>query len=213
MRRRLLVPRRGWRQGNEIGFSWSSQDSVDTPPARGDEPLTCGSNFGLPPFAWTPSQVDSAVFSCSAGLRFARAERRRNAGRKVVARGGIEPPTRGFSAIGTPPPPLASRRFDTVYPRASVRAASDRTHSERGQHISRRPGVNLQDVQRVANAATELRPSRSWTPSPRATQNRGGGGGGGGRNPIKRRAVAESQKRADSLNSTVRGNRVKPLCA
>src|SRR5688572_7675769 len=49
----------------------------------------------------------------------------------MVARGGIEPPTRGFSVAGTrPPSPPVSRRLGRVYPGASARVAPDRTHAD-----------------------------------------------------------------------------------
>ena len=52
---------------------------------------------------------------------------------RMVARGGIEPPTRGFSVSGSAAPPPASRRPGTVYLRTTIRVASDRTHAERGR--------------------------------------------------------------------------------
>src|SRR5688500_7814605 len=77
----------------------------------------------------------------------------------MVAGGGIEPPTRGFSVAG--PGALAARNskiresFSLPFGPARAGPNSCRTTS----HVSRLPRTNLQDVQRVADTGTELKPS------------------------------------------------------
>ena len=74
----------------------------------------------------------------------------------VVASGRIELPTRGFSVAGTVDPGAGKSKTRKSF---SGRAGPDRAGPNpyrTESHLACRPGANLQRVQRVTDAATEL---------------------------------------------------------